>query len=57
VKKAYNTTLAKHSVTVSLEGNRPVRGIAFSPYKSAEVVVPKEQFNEDTIGKYVEKLS
>lgn len=54
--EAYKQTIKNGGVTISLEGNKPTEGYAYSPYKDSETVYEKESFTEDNIGEFVDKF-
>lgn len=54
--EAYKQTIKNGGVTISLEGNKPTEGYAYSPYKDSETVYEKESFTEDNISEFVDKF-
>lgn len=53
--EAYQATIKNGGVTISLDGNRPSKGIAYSPYKDAEFSIAKDQFNPKIVDDYIVK--
>ncbi|MFA5000810.1 MAG: hypothetical protein WC531_01090 [Candidatus Paceibacterota bacterium] len=51
--EAYKATVENGGVTISLNGNRPSAGIAFSPFKDAELTLPKENLTPQIINDYL----
>lgn len=53
--QAYKETAQNGGVTISLEGNKPAEGYAYSPYKNVETVIPKETFTEQHVADFITK--
>ena len=52
-ERAQKLTLENGGVTISLNGEIPTRGFAFSPRKDTELAVEKDGFNQSVIEEYV----
>lgn len=52
-ERAQRLTLENSGVTISLNGEIPTRGFAFSPRKDTELAVDKDGFNQSVIEEYI----
>ncbi len=50
---AYKNTVENGGVTISAEGDQPSKGVAYSPYKDTERVIPKDKFTAETTAQYM----
>jgi len=55
VDEAYKQTVKSGGITISLEGKKPTKGVAYSPFKDTEQVVDKANFNEKVVETYIQK--
>ncbi|MBX4188106.1 MAG: hypothetical protein KW793_03150, partial [Candidatus Doudnabacteria bacterium] len=54
-RQAARLTRKNGGVTVKLNGDMPVSGYVFSPYKNVETVIPKEKFSVKDVDAFIDK--
>lgn len=54
-QKALELTKKNGGVTINLDGDVPISGFAYSPFKDIETTIPKEQFSEKNIDDFIDK--
>ncbi|MHB8484098.1 MAG: hypothetical protein ACYDBV_15485, partial [Nitrospiria bacterium] len=54
INRAYQETVKNGGVTISLGGDQPNNGFAYSPYKGVETVIPKTTFTTQDISSFID---